>query len=210
MALRAALSSTLSPPMDRDEYNRLKEEEKAHLRKVRALKQQLREANRKKGLLNALKGLDTSGLDATHEEMLRKVTEKNVSAEARFELAMDALDEAEKQEAAREETARFEAERQKSDAADLVRQMKAQMLGDAAEHADAQQSGDEPEPVEDEMASTAPAKTIGPAGGPSGDPEAAPGKSSPSEPETPGADDTPSRTIGRFGREQRGRDTERD
>jgi len=190
--------------MDREEFERLKEEEKAHLRKVRALKQQLREANRKKGLLNALKNLDTSSLDATHEEMLRKVTEKNVGAEARFELAMDALDEAEKQEAAREEMARFEAERQKSDAADLVRQMKAQMLGDAAEHADAQQADDAS--TEDETEAAPPAKTIGPAG----DPEANAGKPSAAEPETPSPDDAPSRTIGRFGREQRGRDTERD
>jgi hypothetical protein len=196
--------------MDRDEFERLKEEEKTHLRKVRALKQQLREANRKKGLLNALKGLDTSGLDATHEEMLRKVTEKNVSAEARFELAMDALDEAEKQEAAREETARFEAERQKSDAADLVRQMKAQMLGDAAEHAEAQQSGDKPEPTEAETESAASTKTIGSVGGPSSAPETAPEKPSPSGPDLPESDDAPARTIGRFGREQRGRDTERD
>lgn len=196
--------------MNRDELNRLKEEEKAHLRKVRALKQQLREANRKKGLLDALNNLDTSGLDATHEEMLRKVTEKNVSAEARFEMAMDALDEAEKQEAAREEMARFEAERQQSDAADLVRQMKAQMLGDAAEHVEAQQDDEQAKPAEDEMETTAPAKTIGPAAGPSGDPEAAAGKSTTSEADTPGSDDTPARTIGRFGRDERGRDPERD
>lgn len=196
--------------MDRDEFNRLKEEEKAHLRKVRALKQQLREANRKKGLMNALKGLDTSSLDATHEEMLRKVTEKNVSAEARFELAMDALDEAEKQEAAREEMARFEAERKQSDAADLVRQMKAQMLGDAAEHVEAQQDDTKAAPAPDDIESTAPTKTIGSVGGPSSDPEVAAETPSPPETDTPDSDDAPARTIGRFGRDQRGRDTERD
>lgn len=148
--------------MNRDEIERLKEEEKAHLKKVRALKQQLREANRKKGLLDALRGLDTSGLDETHETMLRKVTEQNVTAEARFELAMDALDEAEKQEAARAEMARLDAERRRSEAADLVQQMKSQMLGDAAGHAEAQQpdaASEEPEtPAEPEARS---AKTIG-------------------------------------------------
>ena len=167
--------------MDRDEFERLKEAEKAHLKKVRALKQQLREAKRKQGLLDALRGLDTSALDETHEEMLRQVTEKNVTAEARFELAMDALDEAEKQEAARAEMARLEAERQKSDAADLVKQMKAEMLGDAAQHADAQDA-----PAD--KTAVAPGKSIGPAGArPETEAEADP------KPDAPSA-----KSIGRF------------
>ncbi|MEP0547022.1 MAG: hypothetical protein ABJF88_08820 [Rhodothermales bacterium] len=180
--------------MDRDEFERLKEEEKAHLRKVRVLKQQLREAKRKQGVLGALQGLDTSGLDATHEEMLRKVTEKNVTAEARFELAMEALDEAEKQEATREEMARIEAERQKTAAADLVRQMKAQMLGDAAEHVEAQQPTERLAPTT-EAPSAPPAKTIGPTAGPDdADPAG--------EPDAGRADDAPpARSIGRFGRD---------
>ena len=192
--------------MNRDEIERLKEEEKAHLRKVRVLKQQLREANRKKGLLGALQALDTSGLDATHEEMLRKVTEKNVTAEARFELAMEALDEAEKQEAARQEMARLEAEQQKSAAADLVRQMKTEMLGDAAGHVEAQrgEASSAGTPPADEM-KHAPDKTIGPAGGSdaadrAGEPDAASDASGAS----------PSRSIGRFGRDQRGREPKRD
>ena len=182
--------------MDHDEFERLKEEEKAHLRKVRALKQQLREAKRKQGVLGALQALDTSALDATHEEMLRKVTEKNVTAEARFELAMEALDEAEKQEATRAEMARIEAERQKAAAADLVRQMKAQMLGDAAEHVDAQQDAQQPAErtdAEREAPPTPPAKTIGPcpdAADPAGEPDA--GRA---------GDAAPARSIGRFGRD---------
>lgn len=196
--------------MDRDEFERLKNEEKAHLRKVRALKQQLREATRKKGLLNALKGLDTSSLDGTHEEMLRKLTEKNITSEARFELAMDTLDDAAKQEAAREEMARLEAERQKSDAADLVRQMKAQMLGDAVDHVEAAQQ-DEGDAQSAELESSAPAKTIGAASAASDDPEDTDreGEPPPSEPNASHSDDTPARTIGRFG-PSRGRDTERD
>lgn len=183
--------------MDREEFERLKEEEKAHLRKVRALKQQLRDARRKQGVLGALQSLDTSGLDATHEEMLRKVTEKNVTAEARFELAMEALDEAAKEEATREEMARIEAERQKTAAADLVRQMKVEMLGDAAEHAEAQQGDPAPEdaPPAEDTKHTAPAKTIGPAVGPDNADRAG----------EPDGNTPPSRSIGRFGR-----DTERD
>lgn len=178
--------------MDRDEFNRLKEEEKAHLRKVRALKQQLREAKRKQGLLGAIQNLDTSGLDEAHEEALRKVAEKNITAEARYELAMEALDEAAKQEADREEMARLEAERQKSAAADLVQQMKTQMLGDAQEHvAEAQQ----PNAASEEA--TPPSKTIGP-----------PERDEHNVDETPDVepDAPPARSIGRFGRDQQTRD----
>lgn len=176
--------------MDRDEYNRIKEAEKAHLRKVRALKQQLRDAKRKKGLLDALKGLDTSTLDAQHEEALRKVTEQNISSEARFEIAMDALDAAEKQEADRAEMARIEAERQKTEAANLVQQMKTQMLGDAAQHAEAQDDGDE--------SSGTPQKTIGAARA-SEDDDATPDETAPD------ATERAAKSIGRF-RPNAGRD----
>ncbi|MEM1041899.1 MAG: hypothetical protein AAGI91_04650 [Bacteroidota bacterium] len=178
--------------MDRDEFNRIKEQEKAHLRKVRALKQQLREAKRKKGLLGALQNLDTSDLDAAHEDALRKLTEQNITSEARYELAMEALDSAAKQEADREELARLDAERQKSAAADLVQQMKTQMLGDAEAHAEAQNPADANS--EDEAAPPS-AKTIGP-----GSREAHDSQDEP-EPDAP-----PARSIGRFGRDHQTRD----
>ena len=182
--------------MDRDEFNRLKEAEKAHLRKVRALKQQLREANRKKGLLGALKALDTSALDATHEEALRKVTEQNITSEARFEIAMEALDAAEKQEADRAEMMRLEAERQKTAASDLVRQMKTQMLGDAADHIEARQRP--PQPEADPTAE--PDKTIGPSG--SRDDMDGEGAERDSDEDTASGSEAPppssAKTIGRF------------
>lgn len=182
--------------MDRDEFNRFKEAEKAHLRKVRALKQQLREAKRKKGLLDALKGLDTSSLDATHEDALRKVTEQNITSEARFEMAMEALDAAEKQEADRAELARHEAERQQSAAADLVQQMKAQMLGDAAEQVEAQYD-------DAETSADTPQKTIGNAREDAPAPLPAAPQTDASNDETP--EDRSAKSIGRFRP-----DTERD
>jgi hypothetical protein len=123
---------------------------------------------------------------------------------------MDALDDAAKQEAAREEMARLEAERQKSDAADLVRQMKVQMFGDAIEHVEAEQPDEgTTEPAEPDAEASMPAKTIGSAGGPAEDSDTSEttGKPTPdaSEPDAP-----PARTIGRFGRDERARDTERD
>lgn len=169
--------------MNRDEYERLKEAEKAHLRKVRALKEQLREAQRKQGIHDALRGLDTGALDAEFDDALRTVQEQNLSAEARFDLAMEAVDEAAERERRRLEQERFEAERQKSDAADLVRQMKAQILGDAAGNVEAQQS--------ERPQADPPAKSIGP---PPAAPEAPPADKDPSDRR---GDARPAKTIGR-------------
>lgn len=119
--------------MNREEYERLKEAEKAHLRKVRALKEQLREARRTSGVTEALRGLDTSGLDHEFGESLRAVQEQSITSEARFELAMEALDEAEQRERRRIELEQFEAEQRKAAAADLIEKMKEEIaLGEHA------------------------------------------------------------------------------
>jgi hypothetical protein len=113
--------------MTPEEFERLKEEEKRHLRELRALKQQHREAQRKKGLLGALRGLTSPEADATHEEMLDRLTRQNAEAEARFEVAMEGAGITEDAAARR---AREEAEREavrKAEAEALVRQMKQEM-----------------------------------------------------------------------------------
>lgn len=163
--------------MNRDEYERLKEAEKAHLRKVRQLKQQLRQAQRTRGLTDALRNLDTSGLDAEFEQSLQRLTEQNITSEARFELAMETLDEAAERERQRRERERHEAELQKTQAADLVQQMKAQMLADAQQHTEARQGSD--------PGGRGPTKTIGP-----DDPA----------PDTPDAPEPSGKSIGRFRR----------
>jgi hypothetical protein len=113
--------------MDKEEFERLKEEEKRHLREMRALKQQYREAQRKRGVLDALKGMMNPEADATHEEMLDRLSRQNVESEARFEVAFDAAGLSEEDAARR---AREEADREavrKAEAEALVRQMKQQM-----------------------------------------------------------------------------------
>ncbi|HLT46794.1 MAG TPA: hypothetical protein VK002_06155 [Rubricoccaceae bacterium] len=134
--------------MTPEEFERLKEEEKRHLREMRALKQQYREARRKRGLLDALRGLTNPEAEATHEEMLDRLTRQNVESEARFEVALEdaGLDEDAAARRAREEADR-EAVR-KAEAEALVRQMKQQM-GDPSGGA----ASDEP--------SRAPGRTIG-------------------------------------------------
>ncbi|HEX8298852.1 MAG TPA: hypothetical protein VF594_06785 [Rubricoccaceae bacterium] len=105
--------------MSPEEFNRLKEEEKAHLRQLRDLKQQHRDVQRKASILGALRGMDASGLtdetDAQTDALLRGA----ITQEARLDLALEG-------EAAR---AQAEADREatrQAEAADLVRQLKAE------------------------------------------------------------------------------------
>ena len=160
--------------MTPEEFERLKEAEKTHLRKLKALKQQHREAQRKKGLLDALKGIMRPDLDDVHDEMVDKLTMKNIENEARFEIALenanltdDALEKAAQEEAEREVL-------QKAEAEALVRQMKLEAGGGAAPSSDqtnAQAEGktigrapspDEPEAESVETPSTTRgSKTIG-------------------------------------------------
>ena len=118
--------------MTPEERERLKEAEKAHLRQLRALKQQYREAQRKKGLLDALQGMVRPDLDEIHEEMVDKLSRQNIEAEARFEVAMEdaGLTEDPLERAAREAAEREALRTAEADA--LVRQMKQEMGGGEA------------------------------------------------------------------------------
>ena len=104
--------------MSPEEFNKLKEEEKAHLRQLRDLKQQHRDVQRKASVLGALRGMDTSGLtaetDANTDALLRDAT----TQEARLDIAMEGEAERVRTEADRE------AMRQ-AQAAELIRQLKA-------------------------------------------------------------------------------------
>jgi hypothetical protein len=160
--------------MTPEEFERLKEAEKVHLRKLRALKQQHRHAQRKKGLLDALKGIVRPDLDDVHDEMLDKLTMKNIESEARFEIA---LENASLTDDALESAAREEAERevlQKAQAEALVRRMKAEAgagVAPASSQTNAEAGGktigraptpEEPETESDETPSpTKASKTIG-------------------------------------------------
>ena len=158
--------------MSPEEFERLKAEEKAHLRQLRALKQKHRDAQRMASSAKALGSMRDAALENETDAMTRKLMEDAAHAEARFELATeghapvtgnaDGLD--------REALAKAEAEA-------LVRQMKAQMGGgddvaatEAARAAkapsapaDAKTIGRTPPPADDDgpAASDDGAKTIG-------------------------------------------------
>lgn len=121
--------------MNSDEYERLKEAEKAHLKKVRALKARLRDAQRQQGLADALGALDTSALDDEFEAALRDVERQNVTSEARFEMAMDAVDAAAERERQRLEQEQFELEQRRQRAADMIEQMKQELQAGDSEGA---------------------------------------------------------------------------
>jgi hypothetical protein len=148
--------------MTPEEFERLKEQEKAHLRQLRDLKAQHRDVQRKKSIFDALLGMTRPDLDATHEEQVGKLMQDAAMSEARLDLAME---DAAGAESAADRAAREAAEREalrRAEAEALVRQMKGEMGGllpsDAPRAADAPSGG----------------KTIGAAGGPPRDPAADP------------------------------------
>lgn len=105
--------------MTPEEFEKLKAEEKAHLRQLRDLKQKHREVSRKTSILGALKNMRNADLEADTEARTDEMMRDAVTQEARLDLAMEG-------EAAREKAdADAEALRQ-AEAAELVRQLKAE------------------------------------------------------------------------------------
>ena len=105
-------------PMSPEEFERIKAEEKAHLRKLRALKQQHRDAQRKVSTLKAVQGLRDEKLEAETDALTEKLMRGAATSEARFEIASEGAADAAKAEAD------AEALRQ-AEAAALVQQLKA-------------------------------------------------------------------------------------
>lgn len=151
--------------MDREEYERLKEAEKEHLRSLKQLQQAARRLGRQKKITEALQQLTSASQHTleTHEELVERLARETAQQEARLEVALDAVrddDEAEPDAPTEEELERIRAQQ-------LVRQMKQQMgsldLTEARPRPDASRR---PAPDDDEAASPPtpgplPEKTIG-------------------------------------------------
>ena len=127
--------------MSPEEFNRLKEEEKAHLRQLRDLKGQYRDAQRKASILSALQGMRTDDLDADTAARTDALMRDAITQEARLDLAMEGEAERAASDADREAL-------RQAEAAELVRQLKAD-AGATADEKDARPG------------SAAPARTIG-------------------------------------------------
>lgn len=120
--------------MDRAELERMKEEEKQHLREIMGLKKKLGEAERKAKIMNALNNIGVSSeSQATYDEMMEKLTRSNIDAEVRMDMALENAGispvATAPNAAAPQTPALSEEEMQKLRAAELVKQMKLEFGG---------------------------------------------------------------------------------
>lgn len=111
--------------MKREEFERLKEEEKAHLREVQRLKQRLREAERVRSIGKALGDVESAGSMDELDEALSKVQLEALEGESRLDLALESSQDAKLDKTP--DPAEMEAELSKARAAELVRHMKISM-----------------------------------------------------------------------------------
>lgn len=75
--------------MKREDFERLKEEEKKHLREIRALKQKLKDAQRLQRIGKALQDIESAGDLEGFERSLEEVERKALEQEARLDMAID-------------------------------------------------------------------------------------------------------------------------
>lgn len=139
--------------MDNDEFERLKAEEKAHLRKLRELKQTHRDVQRKASSVNALKAMRNAELEDETDALTDRLLRDATLQEARLDLALEgrAPQTGNADEVDRAALAKAEAEA-------LVRQMKAAMGGGATP---ATPPSERPTPPPAAPADPASGKTIG-------------------------------------------------
>jgi hypothetical protein len=108
----------------RSERERLKEEYKAHYRKMRNIKEKVSRAKKTQNIAQALKDMDKSQMLDTFDDFLYSVKHKLASVEARLDVAMEGLLDEDKQ-AAREQE--LDEEMTKEKAKDTLRQVKMEM-----------------------------------------------------------------------------------
>ena len=110
--------------MDPNEFERLKAEEKAHLRKLRDLKQTYRGLQSKKSTADALEQIQNRDLTDETDRLTKEMLRESAQQEARLELALEgqAPQTGNAEDVDREDLAKAEAEA-------LVKQMRAAMGG---------------------------------------------------------------------------------
>jgi len=153
--------------MSPEEFERLKNEEKAHLRQLRELKALQRDAQRKVQIANAVTGMRNPELEASTDALTERLMRDAAHHEARLDLAVESA------QASAAASAQTEADREalrQAEAAALVAQLKARMGGGASPAGDAA-----PSDVAGASAAALPPKTIGRP--PPPDPEAPPAPS---------------------------------
>jgi hypothetical protein len=107
----------------RNERERLKEEYKAHYRKMREIKEQHTRAKKTQNIADALKGMDKSQMLNTFDDFLYSVKHKLASVEARLDVAMENLSEEDQKYTEQE----LDEEMTREKAQDTLRQVKMEM-----------------------------------------------------------------------------------
>jgi uncharacterized phage protein gp47/JayE len=110
-----------------EEYQRLKEAEKEHLRSLRKLKQTVRSLQRQKKLTDAVENVTTKPMDALsdHDALVQELAMETARNEARLDVALESLSSDTAKEAALD--AEAEETLRKAKAAELVRQLRSQV-----------------------------------------------------------------------------------
>lgn len=141
--------------MTPEEFEKLKEAEKEHLRKLKQLKSLAREAERKKRLADAMQGMtdEKSKLFDEHEKLLEQLQQESALQEARMEIALESAAEDVKNAPVEPPSAELEEAVRKARAKSLVESMKSQ-LGAAGMATAKSESDDVEEPVEPSVSKT--------------------------------------------------------
>ena len=157
--------------MTPEEYQKLKEAEKEHLRKIRELKKAQRSSSRKASVTNAVTGMASKmeELFTEHGEMVERLQMDSAMSEARMEVALDSVEANDKVSEAQDaaELAAAEAELKRNRARDLINQMKQSDLTSSdstASVSDAEEGstkGPEKTTEDSEKRTSLPEKTIG-------------------------------------------------
>jgi hypothetical protein len=108
----------------RSERERMKEEYKAHYRKMRETKERYSRAQKTQKISRALKDMDKSQMLDSFDDFLYSVKHKLASVEARLDVAMEGLQEEKKSKIEEQE---LDEEMTKEKAKDTLRQVKMEM-----------------------------------------------------------------------------------
>lgn len=108
----------------RSERERLKEEYKAHYRKMREAKERASRGQKTRNIANALRNMDKSQMLDSFDDFLYSVKHKLASVEARLDVAMESLTDEHEQQSREQE---LDEEMKKANAKDTLRQVKLEM-----------------------------------------------------------------------------------
>lgn len=116
------------PTSSEEERERLKQEYKEHYRKIKEAKQRLKETEQKGKIAEALNNMNADNLLGSVDEFLGKVRDKVSFNEAKWEVAMDSLEEDDLSSTAQKiKQQEHEEELKKKRAMDTLKQVKAEM-----------------------------------------------------------------------------------